>query len=410
MFSWIVALTLLVSASVVLGLPENLYSPLISSKLAATSATYLGKYPQYTDHASPAQWIWFNPDGWTSGFLPATLYELHTRQSLCPEQSDGIDWLSRARNWSAGLVPLETANHVGHDVGFLSFPFVEELKLNPTNAGAIQAVNAFANDLARRFNPVVGCTRSWDSPDPDFEVIIDNMMNLDVLFVSSQLTGNTTLHDIAVSHADKTRINHFRPDNSTYHVVHYNSVTGAVTSRVTAQGYANNSTWTRGQSWAIYGYANIYHRTGFQRYLDTARGAANLYLSRLPASQFLRWDFDAPAPAPADTSSATIASNGLLLLSQLERSLGMKERLQNNSLCLPSRDLHDFADYGTQILQGTANLAWSPTWQSLLSNGTVNKPAGNYLTGIVYGDYYWIKAGNELIRQGYVACPQLKKP
>ena len=125
----IVVASLLAFGSRALGIPSELYSPLISSKLAATSASYPGKYPQYTDHGSPAKWIFFNPDGWTSGFLPATLYELHTRQCLCPEQADGIDWLGRARNWSAGLVPLETLNHVGHDVGFLSFPFVEELKL-----------------------------------------------------------------------------------------------------------------------------------------------------------------------------------------------------------------------------------------------------------------------------------------
>jgi hypothetical protein len=107
--------------------PEQLYSPLISSKLASTSATYPRSYPQYTDHADPAHWLYFGPDTWTSGFFPATLYELNTRQTLCPAQSDGIDWLSRARTWSSGLIPLEVTNHQGHDVGFLSFPFVNEL-------------------------------------------------------------------------------------------------------------------------------------------------------------------------------------------------------------------------------------------------------------------------------------------
>ena len=81
-------------------------------------------------------------------------------------------------------------------------------------------------------------------------------MNLEVLFVSANLTGNHTLIDIATSHAEHTAINHDRPDASSYHVVDYNSTTGAVISRHTSQGYADNSTWSRGQAWGIYGFAN----------------------------------------------------------------------------------------------------------------------------------------------------------
>ena len=128
---------------------------------------------------------------------------------------------------------------------------------NPENETALEAVNAFAADLAARFSPTVGCTRSWDNPDPTlFRVIIDNMMNLEVLFASYARTGNKTLVDIAVSHADRTLLYHVRPNGSSFHVVEYNATTGEVIGRITAQGYSDNSTWSRGQAWGIYGFAN----------------------------------------------------------------------------------------------------------------------------------------------------------
>jgi len=274
------------------------------------------------------------------------------------------------------------------------------LLVNHGNTSAQDAVIKFATTLASRFNPIVGCTRSWDTADPtDFTVIIDNMMNLEVLFVAADINGNQTLRDIAIKHADTTIEHHFRPDGSTFHVVEYNSTTGVVIRRRTSQGYADWSTWTRGQSWAIYGYANMYNRTQLPRYLDTARHAASLYLSRLPSSGVPPWDFDAPTPAPADTSSATIAASGFLLLSQLEESLSPS----NGSGAALWRNA------AINLLNAATALAWKPSWQSLLSNGTVNNPASppNNLTGITYGDYFLIKTGNDLLSQGLAECPSV---
>ncbi|KAF8509559.1 d-4,5 unsaturated-glucuronyl hydrolase-like protein [Gautieria morchelliformis] len=376
---------------------RELYSPLIAPKVQAIAETEPNpaNYPQYTDRTQGI-WEYFTPTTWTSGFFPALLYLLDTRSKLCPSLNQP-DWLSMGRDWSVGLVPLEDNKNLDHDVGFLSYPFQQELLVNPANTSAQTAITKFASTLAARFNPTVGCTRSWDSADPtDFVVIIDNMMNLEVLFAAADINGNHTLRDIAITHADTTIANHFRPDGSTFHVVEYNSTTGGVIRRRTAQGYADNSTWTRGQSWAIYGYANMYNRTHFPRYLGTARHAASMYLSRLPASGVPPWDFDAPRPGPADTSSATIAASGLLLLSQLE-----------NSLSPPNRTGALFwRDAAVNLLNAATELAWKPSWQSLLSNGTVNNPANppNNLTGIVYGDYFYIKAGNTLLSQGLAKC------
>ncbi|KAH7927061.1 glycoside hydrolase family 88 protein [Leucogyrophana mollusca] len=379
--------------------PEELYSSLIQQKVLkiAQDEPNPAQYPQYTDRVAGV-WQYFVPNTWTTGFFPATLYELNTRAQLCKLQ-DQPDWVDLGRQWSTAEILLETNNTVGHDVGFLSFPFVQELSVNPKNETAIAAVNAFAADLAARFNPIVGCTRSWDTADPTlFEVIIDNMMNLEVLFVSEALTGNHTLREIAISHATKTMENHVRPDGSSFHVVEYNATTGDVIARVTAQGYANNSTWSRGQAWGVYGFANMYMHTQEMDFLETSRRMATYFLDNLPADGITPWDFNAPLvpPRPADSSAATIVATGLLLLSQQEASLVPPNPAGANK----------WSAAAMKILSDTTGLAWKPEWQSLLSNGTVNNhyPSANNLTGIVYGDYYYIKAGNDLITMGLASC------
>ncbi|RPD59197.1 d-4,5 unsaturated-glucuronyl hydrolase-like protein [Lentinus tigrinus ALCF2SS1-7] len=379
--------------------PAELFSPLVQQKVLKTAQSFPSpaQYPQYTDRVE-GNWIWFTPDQWTTGFFPATLYAMYERTKLCHRSNvgDASQWLGLARTWSTPEIPLETNTGVGHDVGFLSYPFMNELTVDPNNQTAVQAINAFANHLAGRFSPIVGCTRSWDSADPtDFQVIIDNMMNLEVLFASEKLTGNHTLRDIAISHADKTMVNHIRPDGGSFHVVDYNSTTDAVIRQRTSQGYADNSTWSRGEAWGLYGFANMYQHTKKSDYLQTARRIAKYFISNIPSDGVVPWDFNAPlvpSPRPADSSAAMIAANGLFLLADQEWSV---------------RNVTGAAYYtnaAIKIISDNTKLAWAPSWQSLLSNGTVNNPQHNNLTGIVYGDYYFITAGNELVSRGLASC------
>lgn len=378
--------------------PSQLFSPLIPQKVLATFNALPSpvQYPQYTD-TTTGKWQYFTPWTWTSGFFPVTGYALNTRKTLCggtPANGLGVaDWLALGRSASTGLIGLDASHGIGHDVGFLSFPFVEELTINPTNATAIAAINRFATDLASRFNVKVGCTRSWNTTDPtDFPVIIDNMMNLEVLFRSADLTGNNTLRNIAISHANTTMLNHIRLDGSTWHVVEYNTTTGIVIKKRTQQGYSDTSTWARGQAWGIYGFANMYRLTGDVNYLATSRRLATYFLRNLPADGIVPWDFNAPltpAPRPADSSAATVAATALLLLARSEPTPAAAK---------------PWSDAAIQILNNITTLAWRPSWQSLLANGTVNMPANNSLTGIVYGDYYYIKAGNDLISMGLAKC------
>ncbi|KAF7353694.1 Glycoside hydrolase family 88 protein [Mycena venus] len=394
--------------------PAQLFSNLIPQKVLATAKALPApiQYPQYTD-TSVGDWQYFVPDTWTSGFFPTTLYALNTRKTICgATAANGLgaaNWLTLGRAASNGLIPLEAHNNQGHDVGFLSFPFVEELAINPTNQTALTAVKQFAADLAARFNPIVGCTRSWDTADPtDFTVIIDNMMNLEILWVSNDHTPNATLVNIAMTHADTTMKNHIRSDGSTWHVVEYNSTTGDVIRKRTEQGFADNRlvlaspvvfSWllythiargVGGQAWAIYGFANMYKRSKQPRYLTTAQNLATYFLDNLPSDGIVPWDFNAPlvpAPRPADSSAATIAANGLLLMATLDPDNSSK-----------------WTNAALNLLNKITTLAWRPSWQSLLSNGTVNKPANNFLTGIVYGDYYYIKAGTDLITMNLAKC------
>ncbi|EEB91111.1 hypothetical protein MPER_10586 [Moniliophthora perniciosa FA553] len=222
------------------------------------------------------------------------------------------------------------------------------------------------------------------------------MMNLELLFVSEELTGNKTLGDIARTHADTTMKNHIRDDGSTWHVVEYTTTTGNVVGKYTAQGYSDDSAWARGQAWGFYGFANMYKRTQNPDYLDTARRLASYFLNNLPKDGIVPWDFRAPlndpknfGVRPADSSAATVAATGLLLLSEVETDRSVADRWVAGAI---------------KLLDSISKLAWKPSWESLLSNGTVNWPADNYLTGIVYGDYYFIKAGNDLIKLGLAEC------
>jgi hypothetical protein len=226
---------------------SELFSPLVPTKVHAIASTQNPtRYPQYTT-TDTGKWIYFDADLWTTGFFPATLYALAERASLCHGEGKGQwdkqEWLDLGRGWSTGELRLTAGNHAQHDQGFLSFPFVEELKVNSHNETAAETINQFATILANRYSPVVGATRSWDHDivDPtDWPVIIDNIMNLELLMVSAELTNNRTLETIARSTANKIMQNHFREDGSTYHVVTYNRDSGNVVRRYTVQGYSNS--------------------------------------------------------------------------------------------------------------------------------------------------------------------------
>lgn len=255
-----------------------------------------------------------HPYDWTSGFFPGELWMMYqfTNDPYWRRQAVSFTW------------PIEEAKmHRGtHDLGFMigdSFGKAWEIT---GEKSYFDVVHQASETLCTRFNPTVGAIRSWDhnSETWKYPVIIDNMMNLEMLFKMANETGDRKFRDIAVSHADVTLKNHFRPDISSYHVVDYDPADGKVRMKVTAQGYADDSFWSRGQGWGLYGYTVCYRYTSDKRYLYQAQGIADWFLSlpNMPEDKVPYWDMKAPgtetnsnSDVPRDASAASLIASGL---------------------------------------------------------------------------------------------------
>lgn len=251
-----------------------------------------------------------NSGWWCSGFYPGSLLYLYE------ETGDTVMFNEAMRMLT--LLEKEQYNTRTHDLGFMMFcSFGAANRLNPSEKYQQILVNS-AKSLASRFSPVTKCIRSWDSAPQDFLVIIDNMMNLELLFWATQHTGDSSFYKIALTHANTTLKNHFRADYSSHHVLNYDGVTGNVKEKKTAQGYSDSSTWARGQAWGLYGYTVMYRFTHDKQYLEQAKNIASFMLHHpnLPADKISYWDFNAPniPDAKRDASAAAITASALLEL------------------------------------------------------------------------------------------------
>lgn len=262
---------------------------------------------------------------WCSGFYPGSLLYIY-------QQTKDAELL-KENNRILGVLEKEKFNTTTHDLGFMmycSFGNAKDIAPKPEYKDIlIQS----AKSLATRFNPTVGCIKSWDSKKGDFLVIIDNMMNLELLFWATKVTGDSTYYKIAVTHANTTMKNHFRPDYSSYHVINYNSETGGVQQKKTAQGYADESAWARGQGWGLYGYTVMYRETKNPIYLEQAKNIAKFILTHpnMPADKVPYWDFNAPniPTALRDASAASVMASALLELSGYVDKNLKKEYIKN---------------------------------------------------------------------------------
>ena len=253
------------------------------------------------------------PSGnWTAGFYTGTMLYLYenTKDKLLYNEA-----LKKIK-----LMDKEQYNKGTHDLGFMMFCSYGNLnRITPGDENKKIIINS-ARSLATRFNPTVGCIRSWGKSDDnkEFRVIIDNMMNLELLFWAARETGDQSLYNIAVTHATTTMKNHFRDDNSSYHVVVYNPQTGGVIKKETAQGAADESAWARGQSWGLYGYTLMYRETKDKKYLDHAQRIAEFILNNpnLPSDKIPYWDFNAPGIPNTyrDASASAIMASALIEL------------------------------------------------------------------------------------------------
>lgn len=251
-----------------------------------------------------------NAKDWTSGFYPGSMwlaYELTGDEVLAEE----------ARKYTNRLEDIQyyTGNH---DIGFMMYcSYGQALRLKPEPKDKQTLVNS-SESLCVRFSPEVGLIRSWDFGEWSYPVIIDNMMNLEMLFWASEQTGNSKYQDIAIAHADKTLKNHFRDNMTSYHVVSYSVPSGKVESKGTFQGYSDSSAWARGQAWGVYGYTMCYRFTKNPVYLDAAHKIARFIMENRPSENdyIPYWDYDTPdiPNAPRDASASAVTASALLEL------------------------------------------------------------------------------------------------
>jgi alpha-L-fucosidase len=313
---------------------------------------------------------------WTSGFFPGELWFLY-------EYTGKNEWKNQAQSFTSNI-EREKTNGGTHDMGFKVYcSFGQGYRLTK-DAHYKDVIIQSAKTLSTRFNSKVGVIRSWDHHKEqwDYPVIIDNMMNLELLFEATKLSGDPSFYKIAVSHANTTMKNHFRSDYSSYHVVDYDTATGGVRKKQTAQGYADESAWARGQAWGLYGFTMCYRETKDKKYLDQAEHIASFILHHpnLPKDLVPYWDFNAPniPNEPRDVSAAAVMASALYELSTY------------------SKNKNEYRKTADKIIESLTKSYRSPIGENkgfILLHSTGSKPANSEVdVPLSYADYYYLEA------------------
>ena len=341
-------------------------------------------YPRSTNAAG--NWEQRAASQWTSGFFAGTLWYLYQRDRV-PE------WRALAERWTAGLERNKTTTTT-HDLGFMLFDSFGHGFLLTGNAHYRDVVVEASRSLATRFSSQVGAIKSWDTQGGDdartswvYPVIVDNLMNLEMLFWAGAHGGDAAWGRLAERHALTSARAHVRADGSTAHIALFDPATGALQRTATWQGYADSSVWARGQAWAIHGLTAAYGRTKRPALLDAAQRAADWYIAHLPADAVPYWDFRHPAipNTDRDASAAAIAASGLYDLARRSRA--------------PAAARYRAAADRTIISLASNYLAPQSPSGAILAHSTGGRPQGSEIdVGLVYADYFFVEA--LLRRQG----------
>ena len=349
--------------------------------------TDLTKHPRLIE-TNATEWKEI-PNGrlvWTSGFYPGILWYMY-------DLTKDDKWKKEAIKRTEVFESFKTINE-HHDIGFMMFPAYGNGYLFGDKMEYKDVLLTSAKSLASRYNPKVGTIRSWSNKmHPRWQqhiTIIDNMLNLELLFWASKNGGDQKYYDIAVKHAETTMANHFRPDYTSWHVIEYDSISGDVLNRHTKQGYADDSRWSRGQAWGIYGYTTVYRETGDKKFLDFAVKLTDKYLELLPEDYIPHWDFDVPnkEKEERDASAAAVVASGLLELSTLVEDRNKQQQYYDAALrMLESLSSDEYSGVGKA--------------DSFLLHSTGAKSLGHEIdVALIYADYYYIEALARLKRMG----------
>jgi unsaturated chondroitin disaccharide hydrolase len=357
---------------------ETLDFAIAQARATVASVGNPQEFPRST-FSSTGAWSTRLASDWTSGFFPALLWRLYLL-------TGAPDLKNAATSWSSSLATQATRTDT-HDVGFM-VGLPASLALEATGSTVYRNLMlTAAGSLASRYNPSVGAIRSWDFGPWQFPVIVDNLMNLELLYRAANLTSSpsdaATWRGRADSHSLVSIAQHIRIDGSTYHVVDFNPVSGSVLSKGTYQGFSDESTWARGQAWALHGLAATYRETLDPSVLSAAREVADFFVSNLPGDFVPYWDFDVPVTTstPRDSSAASIGASGLLELSILDP--------------VPTnRDRYFKAAVGIlDSLMTPAYLSNGSNSAGLLLHGAGGVPLNTEIdVTVIWGDYYFVEA------------------
>ena len=317
-----------------------------------------------------------NSRDWTCGFFPGVLWMLH-------EYTGKAEWKNHAESFTK-LIEKEKTNAGTHDMGFKVYCGFGTGYRITKNELYKDVIIQSAKTLITRFRTKTGTIRSWDHRREKwaYPVIIDNMMNLELLFAATQLSGDSSFYKIAVTHANTTMKNHFRADNSSYHVVDYDTLTGNVIKKTTHQGYANESAWSRGQAWGLYGYTMCYRFTKDEKYLQQAEKIASFMTEHknFPGDFVPYYDYDAPGipNEPRDASAAAIMASALYELS------------------LYSKNSKAYRNIANAVVKNLSSSYRSPVGANkgfILLHSTGSKPSDSEVdVPLNYADYYYLEA------------------
>jgi rhamnogalacturonyl hydrolase YesR len=313
---------------------------------------------------------------WTSGFYAGNLWQIY-------KITGDIRYKEKAILWNA-FIEKEKFNNTTHDMGFKVYGSFGKGLAIENNEKYKKIIVKSAQTLISRFNPKIGAIRSWNHSKElfDYPVIIDNMLNLELLFEASKISGDSTFRNIAIIHANTTLKNHFRKDNSCYHVVDYDTVSHGVRKKATFQGFKDESSWARGQSWAVYGFTMSYRYTKNKEYLKQAEATAKYYINykTLPEDGISYWDFNDPSipNAPRDASSAAIMASALVELYSFTKN-------------------QTYLDYSNKVINTLSSdkylLNETVKGPFILNHSTGNWPKKDEIDQpIVYADYYFLEA------------------
>lgn len=352
-------------------------------EIAVPKLTDLTKHPRFIENYQ-TEWEQVDNDEliWTSGFYPGILWYAYN-------VTGNEKWKDEAIKRTEVFEDYKNITE-HHDIGFMMFPaYGKGFEIGDKKEYKDILITS-ANSLATRFNPNVGTIKSWSNKmHPRWKqhiTIIDNMLNLELLFWAAKNGGDKKLYDIAVTHAETTMKNHFRPDYTSWHVLEYDSISGAVLNRHTKQGYADDSRWSRGQAWGVYGYTMVYKETKDKKFLDFAQKLTDKYLSLLPEDMVPCWDFDVASnpKEEKDASAAAVVASALIDLSKFVEKKEDQERYYNAALKM-------LKSLGSDEYSGVGET------DSFLLHSTGAKSLGWEIdVALIYADYYYIEALSRL--------------